>query len=225
MAQYPAQQGAGAPMITTVQTKAMTTYQQDYRRMKKLCAILHGSVNISGGLKFQRLIYEAILASGKHINVEHEFPVKLPKETGEEDRGKHKIDILCDDGGDVILALNSKGKSFNSTETGYTLLTEYRRYKKGIENKFPGKTVEYVILKDEYDSSHPNMSKYNYLVDRGIPVYNTEKYLIDNYGIDFATLEDTRQRLAVAKCRAKFAEFGIGEDTVDAMVNLFEVLD
>jgi hypothetical protein len=224
VAQYPAQQGAGAPMITTVQTKAMTTYQQDYRRMKKLCAILHGSINISGGLKFQRLIYEAILASGKHINVEHEYPVQLLKETGEEDRNEHFIDILCEDE-DVVLALNSKGKSFNSTETGYGLLTEYRAYKKAIDKKFPTKRVEYIILKDEYDSSGPNMSKYNYLVDRGVPVYNTEKYLIDNYGTDFAALEDTRQRLAVARCRAKFAEFGIGEDTVDALVNMFEVLD
>ena len=192
--------------------------------MKKLCAILHGSINISGGLKFQRLIYEAILASGKHINVEHEYPVQLLKETGEEDRNEHFIDILCENE-DVVLALNSKGKSFNSTETGYGLLTEYRAYKKAIDKKFPTKRVEYIILKDEYDSSRPNMSKYNYLVDRGVPVYNTERYLIDNYGTDFATLEDTRQRLAVARCRAKFAEFGISEDTVDAMVNLFEVLD
>jgi len=110
VAQYPAQQGAGAPMITTVQTKAMTTYQQDYRRMKKLCAILHGSINISGGLKFQRLIYEAILASGKHINVEHEYPVQLLKETGEEDRNEHDIDIFCENE-DAVLAINSKPKS------------------------------------------------------------------------------------------------------------------
>ena len=192
--------------------------------MKKLCAILHGSINISGGLKFQKLIYEAILASGKHVNVKHEYPVQLLKETGEEDRNEHFIDILCENEY-VVLALNSKGKSFNSTETGHGLLTEYRAYKKAIEKKFPTKKVEYIILKDEYDSSDSNMSKYNYLVDHGIPVYNTEKYLIDNYGTDFATLEDNRQRLAVARCRAKFAEFGIDEDTVDAMVNLFEVLD
>ena len=56
-------------------------------------------------------------------------------------------------------------------------------------------------------------------------MYNTEKYLIDNYGTDFATLEDNRQRLSVAKCRSKFAEFGVDDDTIDTMVNLFEVLD
>lgn len=192
--------------------------------MKKLCAILHGSINISGGLKFQKLIYEAILASGKHINVKHEYPVQLLKETGEEDRNEHNVDILCENE-DVVLAHNSKAKSFNNTETGHGLLTEYRTYKKAIEKKFPTKKVEYIILKDEYDSSDSKMSKYNYLVNHGIPVYNTEKYLIDNYGTDFATLEDNRQRLAVARCRAKFAEFGIDEDTVDAMLNLFEVLD
>ena len=88
--------------------------------------------------------------------------VQLLKETGEEDRNEHNVDILCENE-DVVLAHNSKAKSFNNTETGHGLLTEYRTYKKAIEKKFPTKKVEYIILKDEYDSSDSKMSGTRYL--------------------------------------------------------------
>lgn len=189
--------------------------------MKKLVGIMHGSINISGGLKFQKLIYEAILATKKHVDVMHEYPVQLLKETGEEDRNEHNVDILCENE-DAVLAINSKPKSFNFTISAHKLLLEYRSYKKAIEKKFPGKKVEYILLKDEYDGTDAH---FKYLNEHGFPAHNTETYLIDNYGIDFDTLEDTRQRLSVAKCRSKFAEFGVDDDTIDTMVNLFEVLD
>jgi len=200
------------------------TYKEDYRKLKKLAAITHGSINISGGIKFQKLIFEAIVSSKKHDEVYHDYPVSLIKETGEEDRDEHDVDILCVNS-DIVVAANSKGKSFNNTETGYGLLTEYRGYKKSLEKKFPGKKVEYIILKDEYDPSDPKMSKYNYLVNHGIPVYNTEQYLIDNYGTDFKTLEETRQQRAVERCRDQFVKFGISKEDVDAILDIMEKLN
>jgi hypothetical protein len=199
------------------------SYQQDYQIFKKLVSICHGSVNISGGIKFQNLIYNSISDSNKHDNVYHEYAVSLIKETGEEDRSEHKVDILCEDS-DVVLAHNSKGKSFNNTETGYGLLQEYRNYKKALEKEFPGKKVEYIILKDEYNPNDSKMVKYNYLAKHGIPVYNTKQYLTDNYGVDFDVIEDERQKRAVKRCRDTFAKNAISEEELNTVLKILEKL-
>ena len=199
------------------------SYQEDYAIFKKLVSICHGSVKISGGIKFQNLIYNSIAGSNKHENVYHEYAVSLIKETGEEDRSEHKVDILCEDS-DVVLAHNSKGKSFNNTETGYGLLQEYRNYKKALEEQFPGKTVEYIILKDEYDPNDSKMVKYNYLAKHGIPVYNTKQYLTNNYDVDFDAIEDERQRRAVKRCRDTFAKNGISEEELNTVLKILEKL-
>lgn len=199
------------------------SYQQDYQIFKKLVSICHGSVNISGGIKFQNLIYNSISDSNKHDNVYHEYAVSLIKETGEEDRSEHKVDILCEDS-DVVLAHNSKGKSFNNTETGYGLLQEYRNYKKALEKEFPGKKVEYIILKDEYNPNDSKMVKYNYLAKHGISVYNTKQYLTDNYDVDFDVIEDERQKRAVKRCRDTFAKNGISEEELNTVLKILEKL-
>lgn len=197
------------------------TYQEDYKIFKKLVSICHGSVNISGGIKFQNLIYDYISASNVHQNVYSEYPVTLINQTGEEDRKTHHVDILCEET-DLILAYNSKGKSFNNTETGHSLLQEYRHYKKSLEQQFPEKTVEYIILKDEYNPSSSKMSKYNYLAKHGIPVYNTKQYLIHNYNVDFDAIEDKRQEKAVARCREKFLKNGVTEEELNTVLKILE---
>lgn len=199
------------------------TYQEDYIKFKKLASICHGSVNISGGIKFQNLIYNSINDSNKHKNVYHEYAVSLIKETGEEDRSKHKVDVLCEDN-DIVLAHNSKGKSFNNTETAHSLLQEYRNYKKALVEEFPGKKVEYIILKDEYNPNDSKMSKYNYLAKHGIPVYNTKQYLTDNYDVDFDSIEDERQKRAVKRCRDMFVKNGISEEELNTVLKILEKL-
>lgn len=194
---------------------------REYHLLKKCAAITHGSINISGGLKLQKLLYEAIKRSNKHDEVYHDYPVKLIKESVEDDRDEHKVDILTIDG-NVVKARNSKGKSFNNTERGVTLLNEYRAYKKSLEAAFPDKIVEYYILKDEYDPTNPLMEKFVHLEKYGIKVYHTENYMIDNYQTDFRALDEIRQEHCVNRCKSKFLKNKMTEEQYNI---LLEILD
>ena len=49
--------------------------------------------------------------------------------------------------------------------------------------------VRYIILKDGYDTTDPQMRGYHYLNNNGIRVYNTEEYILDNYNINFEEID------------------------------------
>ena len=201
MARIPAQQGAGAPMITTVQTKAMTTYQL----LRTLARITHANINIKGGNYFQDEVYDAILATNKHLEVTQEAKLPLRKPT--KIRKHHYVDILCVDE-NIVTAINSKGKSFNNTKSEDSELEEYQWYLSALQKQYPDKEVRYIIFKDEYDRADSKMNTYHYLNDNGIPVYNTEEYMIANYKVDFDALELRRQARAVAACERVLREEG-----------------
>ena len=52
------------------------------------------------------------------------------------------------------------------------------------------------------------MNVYHYLNSKGVSVYNTEDYLIENYGINFDALEERRQSRAVDACEKVLKEEG-----------------
>ena len=162
--------------------------------LKELAAITHGKINIAGGNVFQHEIYLAIKESGKHNKVYEEYSIPLV------DKGKrkhHKVDILTVDD-DMVIATNSKGKSFNSTDSEDAKLNDVKHFIRSIQKQFPNKKVIYQFFKDEFVSG--KISLYDYFVENGVPVYNTERYLIDNYGIDFDALEQRRQKECVRRC-------------------------
>jgi hypothetical protein len=161
-----------------------------YYFLKTLVRILHANINIKGGNIFQREVYLEIKNSNKHKEVYEEFriPLRKPKKK----RKHHHVDILIVED-DSVLAINSKGKSFNNTKSEDSELDEYNWYKESLSKNFPGKEVNYIVFKDEYDENDSKMNTYHYLNENGISVYNTEEYMVKNYNIDFDALEKRRQ--------------------------------
>ena len=92
------------------------------------------------------------------------------------------------------MAYNSKGKSFNNTESPLGLLQEYNRYLDAIRALYPEYDVTYAIGKDEYNPNDNRNSKYVYLNNNGIPVYNTMQHLQTAYNIDFNQINIDRQQ-------------------------------
>ena len=182
-------------------TKSMTNYQL----LRTLARITHANINIKGGNYFQDEVYDAILGSGKHLKVTQEAKLPLRKPTKK--RKHHYVDILCVDE-TIVIAINSKGKSFNNTKSEDSELEEYQWYLSALQKQYPDKEVRYIIFKDEYDSSDSKMNTYHYLNDNGISVYNTEEYMINNYNVDFDALELRRQSRAVAACEKVLKEEG-----------------
>ena len=162
----------------------------EYELLKALAAVSHGKVNIAGGNVFQHEIFLAIKESGKHKEVYEEYPIALL--SGE--RKTHKVDILIVDE-DSVTAINSKGKSFNSTDSEDAKVGDVKKFTAAIEKAFPGKQVTYQFLKDEYGSKRIKL--YEYFEQQGIPVFNTEDYLIRNYDTNFTELEQRRQTQCV----------------------------
>jgi hypothetical protein len=189
-------------------TKVQKSFQQlltSYEKLRNLACISHANINIKGGNFFQEEVFDAIAASGKHEFVSHEH--HLPLRTPEKNRQYHKVDILIVES-DYVLAINSKGKSFNNTKSVDSELGEYQWYMSALEKEFSNKKVSYIIFKDEYDPSNSKMSAYHYLNKNGIPVYNTEEYMVSNYGVDFQALEQRRQARCVAEFERVFVESG-----------------
>jgi len=165
-----------------------------FELLKELAAITHGKINIAGGNVFQHEIFLAIKESGKHNEVYEEYAIPLV------DKGKrknHKVDILIVDD-NIVTATNSKGKSFNSTDSEDAKLRDVRHFIRSIQAQFPDKKVIYQFFKDEFVSG--KIALYDYFAENGVPVYNTERYLIDNYGTDFDALEQRRQTECVRRC-------------------------
>jgi len=175
-----------------------------YDLLRAIARITHANINIKGGNYFQDEIFEVIRDSKKHGSVtqEHPVPLRNPKKK----RKHHYVDILCVDT-DSIIAINSKGKSFNNTKSEDSELAEYQWYVSALEKQYPGKKVSYFILKDEYDPKDSRMNVYHYLNQNGIKVYNTEEY-VNNYGVDFAELDRRRQERCVVECEKSLAKEG-----------------
>ena len=167
-----------------------------YNFLKNFTAVSHGKINIAGGTIFQHEIYKAIKESGKHDKVYEEYPIPL---VGNGKRKHHKVDILIVDE-DIVIATNSKGKSFNSTDSEDAKLSDTKLFIESIQKKFPNHKVVYQYFKDEYGTK--KIALYEYFEENGIPVYNTEDYLIEHYGIDFVALENRRQE----ECVRRFEE-------------------
>ena len=77
-------------------------------------------------------------------------------------------------------------------------MSDTKLFIKSIQKKFPNHKVVYQYFKDEYGTK--KIPLYEYFEENGIPVYNTEDYLIEHYGIDFNALEKRRQKECVRRC-------------------------
>ena len=197
----PVQQGDNPAMITIGKQNTLNKYEL----LRSLARIAHANINIKGGNYFQDEIFKAIRDSEKHVSVTQEHPI--PLRNPNKKRKHHHVDILVVDE-DMVTAINSKGKSFNNTKSEDSELSEYEWYINALKKQYPGKTVRYIILKDEYDTSDPRMNVYHYLNEKGVRVYNTEEYLYNRYDINFADLECRRQERAVVECEKVFLEEG-----------------
>ena len=176
-----------------------------YQVLRTLARITHANICIKGGNIFQDEIFKVIRDSKKHLKVTQE--AKLPLRKPKKKRKNHKVDVLVVDV-KVVTAINSKGKSFNNTKSEDSELSEYKWYIDALKKQYPDKEVRYIILKDEYDENDSSMNVYHYLNSNGVSVYNSEDYLIENYGIDFDALEDRRQKRAVDACEKVLKEEG-----------------
>lgn len=182
-----------------------------YQLLRTLARITHANINIKGGNYFQDEVYDAIVASGKHKHVtqEHRIPLRHPTKK----RKEHHVDILIVED-DYVLAINSKGKSFNNTKSEDSELDEYNWYVDALKKEYPDKNVRYIIFKDEYSPSDSKMSAYHYLNSNGISVYNTEEYMVANYDTDFDALEQRRQNRAVSACEKVLREEGFSVEKI-----------
>jgi hypothetical protein len=186
---------------------------EQYAMFQELVGVFQGA-KIQEGNVWEKLIYEVVRDAGRYSMVANGFPVLLLHD--EEKKGarkNHKVDIFCkDDDKMVIHAYNSKGKSFNNTESPESLCKEYQLYKASIEHAHPGYAVTYAILKDEYDCKDGKMSKYKYLEANGIPVFNTKTYLMEEYGISTDEIEKKRQMRTIELVQERFKKTGITQE-------------
>ena len=195
------------------QKKQPKIFNVRYHYYRTLARILHANINIKGGNIFQREVYLEILNSNKHKEVYEE--VKLPLRKPEKKRKNHHVDILIVEETSV-LAINSKGKSFNNTKSEDSELDEYNWYKESLSKNYPDKEVNYIVLKDEYDENDSKMNTYHYLNKNGILVYNTEEYMVKHYNIDFDALEKRRQDECVRQTEKELIAEGINPEEVFA---------
>ncbi len=209
-----------------LESNFMAAEQQNYKIFQTLVHVVQGTKICEGNI-WEKLQFEVIRDTGIYNSVTNGEPIPLPSNGGggggaAETKGvrkKHKVDIFCkDDEKKIIQAYNSKGKSFNNTESPESLLQEYQHYKTAIETAYPGYTVTYAILKDEFDCKNGKMSKYNYLQSNGIPVYNTAAYLKERYGISTEDIEMKRQKKVIEILQSRFKESGL---TIEQLVSLF----
>ena len=145
----------------------------DYELLKELARDAHRKMNICGGTILQHQLYLHIKASGRHQEVHEEYPVPILVEC-ENDRKTHKQDILIIDGENVI-GINSKGASFNNTNSFTSELKDAKDFKVSLQALFPDKKVTYMFLKEKYVRG--KVKKYDQFEDNGFPVYNTEDYI------------------------------------------------
>jgi hypothetical protein len=189
-----------------------------YAELQSLGRVVHGTKICEGNI-WEDLLFQVIRDTGRFTEVTHSKPITLNLQAAKGARKTHKVDIFCkDDLSKKIFAFNSKGKSFNNTESADSLLSEYSTYKKAIELAYPGFTVVYAVLKDEYDAADAKMSKYNFLEANGIPVYNSAAYIKTTFGISTEAIETKRQSMVMALLKQRFKESGLSIEQVTSML-------
>ena len=106
--------------------------QECYTLFQKLEKAVHGT-KICEGKILQKLLFDAINSSQNlYTEVSHEKSINL-NPTDPNHRKIHRVDIFCRSEPDkIIWAYNSKGKSFNNTESQELLLAEYLHYMEKI---------------------------------------------------------------------------------------------
>ena len=191
-----------------------------YAELQTLGRVVHGTKICEGNI-WEDLLFQVVRDTGRFSEVTHGKSITLnPTNQTKGARKTHKVDIFCkDDPNKKIFAFNSKGKSFNNTESADSLLSEYSSYKKAIEIAYPGFTVVYAVLKDEYDAADAKMSKYNFLETNGIPVYNSASYIKDTFGISTEAIEAKRQSMVMALLKQRFKESGLTIEQVSLMLS------
>lgn len=201
---------------------ASPSIREQYEQFNKLEKVVHGTKICEGNL-YETLLFEVIRDSGIHDEVVHGMDIPLVKnETSiKGDRKCHKVDIFCiSNEPPKITAYNSKGKSFNNTESNESLLSEYKKYKMSIEEAYPGYEVEYCILKDGYNND-PKLGKYHYLAKHGIPVYNSQICLKEKYGISNVDdlIETKRQTKVLEIIKQRFKSSGLSIDNIKELLS------
>lgn len=196
--------------------------QEQYEQFNKLEKVIHGTKICEGNL-YETLLFEVIRDTGIYDEVVHGMEIPLVKnETSiKGDRKCHKVDIFCKSNEPPkITAYNSKGKSFNNTESNESALSEYKKYKMSIEIAYPGYEVEYCILKDGYNND-PKLVKYHYLATNGIPVYNSQICLNEKYGIlNVNDVIETKRQIKVLEIiKQRFKSSGLSIDNIKEMLS------
>ena len=181
-----------------------------YHTYEDIEKIVHGT-KIREGYILQDIAYNNIKLSGKFSTVEKEKFIELNPEN-KTHRKRHKVDIFCvDENNKKIMAFNSKGKSFNNTESQENLLFEYRKYENAIKCMYKDYEVQYCILKDGYNCTDKRMTKYRFLEANGIKVYNLYDYLKDTCGISCEMIEHERKKKVMKELRKRMKEINITE--------------
>ena len=189
---------------------------QMYANFQSLVHVVQGTKICEGSI-WETLLFQAVEATKRFTSVVHGQPIPLFAAS----RKNHKVDIFCkDDVKKEIYAFNSKGKSFNNTESGESLLAEYKSYKMAIQSAFPGYSVVYAILKDEFDPTDGKMVKYNFLAANGIPVYNTANYLQTTLGVSTEAIETERQEKTIALLKTRFTEAGLTSEDLKGLFGM-----
>lgn len=167
-------------------------YSNMYDAIRDFEWAFHG-MKIQEGYITQNIIYETIKNSNRYCEVIQES--KIPLNPDDKNKRKHhKVDVLCiDHERKKVDAHNSKGASFNNTQSQESELYDYNNFKEAIKKKYPGYEVNYKILKDNYDENEPKYKlKCKYLSDNGIKHFSTQEYLKDNYNL--TNFEEIRKK-------------------------------
>ena len=177
-------------------------------KMLSDCVWVFQGMKICEGYITQDIIYNTINESKKYDNVYQEKKIPLNPDNIDK-RKHHKVDILCINHQEKkVDAFNSKGASFNNTQSQENDLNEYNKYLKAINDVYPEYNVTYNILKDNYNENEKKYkAKCDYLSKHGIKHYSTQKFLEENYG--FKNFEELRKKLVYNKLKVRMNEKSI----------------
>ena len=166
--------------------------KSEYEVLRDLARQAHSMISIRGGNIQQHQLFLYIKGSGKHLEVHEEYPIPLVHVCS---RKTHKQDILIIDE-DEVLAINSKGSSFNNTNSFTSELSDAKIFKESVQAMFPDKKVTYMYLKENYVRGKGKTKKYDQFADNGFPVYDTASYINENYG-DYMQVQRDREQAIV----------------------------
>lgn len=178
-----------------------------YKKLSDYVWVFQG-MKICEGYITQSIIYQIIKDSKFYDEVYEEFKIPLNPNDPKK-RKSHKVDILCINNKDkVIDAYNSKGASFNNTQSQENDLAEFNKYKAAIKLKYPEYIVNYSILKDKYDNSEAKYKmKCEYLSSNGIKHYNTQDFLKSQF--NYQHFEEERRKKVNIRLQERIKERGL----------------